>query len=82
MSRNTARARSGNDRTALYQTITDKIIAELGAGRVPWVQPWGTVTAKAPLRGAGATSSHRNASPRKSTAAPFPSTSGKGRMLR
>ena len=29
--------------------ITDKIIAELEAGRVPWVQPWGTAAAKAPL---------------------------------
>ena len=25
----------------LYQEITDKIIAELEQGRVPWVQPWG-----------------------------------------
>src|SRR3546814_19386920 len=49
MSRTTARARSGNDRTSLYQEITDKIIAELEAGRVPWVQPWGTAEAKAPL---------------------------------
>src|SRR3546814_20737830 len=49
MSRTTARARSGNDRTSLYQEITDKIIAELEAGRVPWVQPWGTAEATAPL---------------------------------
>jgi antirestriction protein ArdC len=49
MSRHTARARTGQDRTGLYQEITDKIIAELEAGRVPWVQPWGTVAAKAPL---------------------------------
>ena len=33
------------DRTSLYQEITDKIIAELEQGRVPWVQPWGGVTA-------------------------------------
>jgi antirestriction protein ArdC len=38
---------SGGDRTNLYQEITDKIIAELEAGRVPWVQPW--AAAKAPL---------------------------------
>ena len=25
----------------LYQDVTDKIIAELKAGSVPWVQPWG-----------------------------------------
>ncbi|MFV0299541.1 MAG: ArdC-like ssDNA-binding domain-containing protein, partial [Paracoccus sp. (in: a-proteobacteria)] len=29
--------------------MTDKIIAELEAGRLPWVQPWGTAAAKAPL---------------------------------
>jgi antirestriction protein ArdC len=44
-----ALARSGKDRTSLYQEITDKIIAELEAGRVPWVQPWGTAAAKASL---------------------------------
>ena len=49
MSHSAARARAGRDRTSLYQEITDKIIAELEAGRVPWVQPWGTVAAKAPL---------------------------------
>jgi antirestriction protein ArdC len=49
MSRSTARARNGQDRPGLYQEITDKIIAELEAGRVPWVQPWRTVAANAPL---------------------------------
>ena len=49
MSRHAARARSGKDRASLYQEITDNIIAELEAGRVPWVQPWGTVAAKASL---------------------------------
>ena len=49
MSRLAARARAGHDRTSLYYEITDKIIAELEAGRVPWVQPWGTAAAKAPL---------------------------------
>jgi antirestriction protein ArdC len=34
---------------SLYQEITEKIIAELEAGRVPWVQPWGTSAAKASL---------------------------------
>ena len=43
------RARTGQDRASLYDEITDKIIAELDAGRVPWVQPWGTNAAKAPL---------------------------------
>jgi hypothetical protein len=50
MSRSIARARAGRDRTSLYQEITDKIIAELEAGRVPWVQPWGTAAAKASLK--------------------------------
>src|SRR5437016_522781 len=49
MSRSVVRARIGQDRTNLYQEITDKIIAELEAGRVPWVQPWGTAAAKASL---------------------------------
>ena len=49
MSRHTARAHSGSERTGLYDEITHKIIAELEAGRIPWVQPWGTAAAKAPL---------------------------------
>src|SRR4029077_5924124 len=49
MSRSAARARAGQDRTSLYSEITSKIIAELEAGRVPGVQPWGTAAAKAPL---------------------------------
>src|SRR2546423_13287865 len=49
MSRNTTRARTGSDRSSLYDDITNKIIGELEAGRVPWVQPWGTAAAKAPL---------------------------------
>src|ERR1700681_1740957 len=49
MSRSATRARVGHDRTSLYSELTDKIIAELEAGRVPWVQPWGTAAAKAPL---------------------------------
>ncbi|WP_095203521.1 ArdC family protein [Mesorhizobium carmichaelinearum] len=59
MPRNTASARSGNDRTGLYQEITDKIIAELEAGRIPWVQPWGTAAAKAPLAMPENASTHR-----------------------
>ena len=42
------RARPGGARSNLYDDITDKIIAELEEGRLPWVQPWGTA-AKAPL---------------------------------
>ncbi|RKD74882.1 zincin-like metallopeptidase domain-containing protein [Rhizobium sp. WW_1] len=49
MSRKTASARAGQDRASLYDEITDKIIAELEDGRIPWVQPWGTAAAKAPL---------------------------------
>ena len=36
-------------RTSLYQEITSRIIAELEAGRLPWVQPWGTSAVQAPL---------------------------------
>lgn len=49
MSRQNRRAGARHDRTNLYSEITDKIIDELEAGRVPWVQPWGTAAAKAPL---------------------------------
>ncbi|ALA17792.1 MULTISPECIES: ArdC family protein [unclassified Chelatococcus] len=49
MSRHKQNAGARRDRTNLYSEITDKIIAELEAGRVPWVQPWGTAAAKAPL---------------------------------
>ena len=49
MSKMTVSARAGQNRASLYDEITDKIIAELEAGRVPWVQPWGTAAAKAPL---------------------------------
>lgn len=49
MSTHAVRARAGRDRLSLYQEITDKIIAELKVGRVPWVQPWGSATAKASL---------------------------------
>ena len=50
MSRSNRKTGAPRDRTNLYSEITDKIITELGAGRVPWVQPWGTAAAKAPLR--------------------------------
>jgi antirestriction protein ArdC len=49
MSRHPVWARAGESRANLYDEITDKIIAELQGGRVPWVQPWGTAAAKAPL---------------------------------
>ena len=49
MSRHAVRVRSGSGRASLYDEISDKIIAELEAGRLPWVQPWGTAAAKAPL---------------------------------
>lgn len=49
MSRHNRKSGARRDRRNLYSEITDKIIAELEAGRVPWVQPWGTSAAKAPL---------------------------------
>ena len=49
MSRHDRGVRTGSDRANLYDEITTKIIAELEAGRVPWVQPWGTSAARAPL---------------------------------
>ena len=38
-----------HDRASLYDDITNKIIGELEAGRLPRVQHWGTAAAKAPL---------------------------------
>ncbi len=49
MSRHDRTPRSGSDRTNLYDEITGKIIAELEAGQLPWVQPWGSSAARAPL---------------------------------
>jgi antirestriction protein ArdC len=49
MSRTKTPRRSGKDRTSLYDEITTRIIGELQVGRVPWVQPWGTAAAMAPL---------------------------------
>ena len=42
-------SRSAADRTNLYDEITSKIIAELEAGRLPWVPPWGSSAVAAPL---------------------------------
>jgi antirestriction protein ArdC len=44
-----AHPRPANDRTNLYEEITNKIIAELEAGCFPWVQPWGSSGVRAPL---------------------------------
>jgi len=49
MSKLDPRGRPSADRKSLYDEITGKILAELEAGRLPWVQPWGTAAAKAPL---------------------------------
>jgi antirestriction protein ArdC len=49
MSRSAVHARSGQARTSLYEDITNKIIAELEAGRLPWVQPWGSSGVSVPL---------------------------------
>ena len=45
-------ARADEGRASLYEEITSKIIGELEAGRVPWVQPWGTQATKAQLASA------------------------------
>ena len=49
MSRHDRMPPPARDRTNLYDDITGKIIADLEAGRFPWVQPWGTPAAGAPL---------------------------------
>lgn len=40
MAFHSSKERAVEARANLYQTITDRIIAELERGRVPWVQPW------------------------------------------
>ena len=49
MTREHRAAHKSGPRTNLYDDITDKIIAELEEGRLPWVQPWGSAAAQAPL---------------------------------
>ncbi|MET3596150.1 antirestriction protein ArdC [Mesorhizobium shonense] len=49
MSRHHRHARAGANRASLYEEITGKVIAELEAGRFPWVQPWGTSAGQAPV---------------------------------
>ncbi|MBV9510939.1 MAG: DUF1738 domain-containing protein [Caulobacteraceae bacterium] len=41
-------ARPAQDRASLYDEVTRKIVAELEAGRFPWVQPWGKAGAAGP----------------------------------
>lgn len=38
-------SRERREQGSLYQDVTDRIIAELEQGRVPWVQPWGRAKA-------------------------------------
>ena len=59
MSRHTAPVRSGQDRASIYREITDKIIIELEAGRIPWVQPWGMASATATIAMPRNASTHR-----------------------
>jgi len=49
MARQDRAPRESGARSSIYDDITSRIIAELEAGRLPWVQPWGTASAKAPL---------------------------------
>jgi len=49
MPRSTLNARPSGEGTNFYDDITNKIIAELQEGRIPWVQPWGTAAANAQL---------------------------------
>ena len=49
MTRSRSRPPAGGDRTSLYEEITGRIVAELEAGRLPWVQPWGSSAVAAPL---------------------------------
>ncbi|TGU45635.1 DUF1738 domain-containing protein [bacterium M00.F.Ca.ET.152.01.1.1] len=44
-SRKAGASRGGRSGASLYQEITDRIIAELERGIVPWVKPWGSAKA-------------------------------------
>ncbi len=46
--RRQTRRRRGAPRKDLYQSVTDTVIAQLEAGTVPWVQPWGRPDVTAP----------------------------------
>lgn len=37
--------RSSGERADIYQEVTDRIVAELENGRLPWVQPWSNTVA-------------------------------------
>lgn len=41
-------APGGSERVSLYDEVTAKIVAELEAGRAPWVRPWGKVSSGGP----------------------------------
>jgi antirestriction protein ArdC len=49
MTRSASRSRARTDRANIYDEITSRIIGELEAGRLPWVQPWGSSAVAAPL---------------------------------
>ncbi|OPF90475.1 DNA primase TraC [Rhodopseudomonas palustris] len=49
MTRPASKGHARTQRSNIYDEITTKIIAELEAGRLPWVQPWGSNTISAPL---------------------------------
>jgi len=49
MPRSSSRPAPSAERANLYDEITTRIITELEAGRLPWVQPWGTAGVSAPL---------------------------------
>ena len=47
-------------RASLYDEVTDRIVAELEAGRVPWVQPWSAPGAVGPALPRNALTGRRN----------------------
>jgi len=49
MPRSSSHPAPGAERANVYDEITTRIVAELEAGHLPWVQPWGTAGVSAPL---------------------------------
>lgn len=46
------------ERGDLYEEVTNRLIADLEAGRVPWVQPWGNASASLGLPRNASTARH------------------------
>jgi antirestriction protein ArdC len=56
---NTDQEQRSASRPGLYQEITDKIIRQIEAGTIPWVQPWASNTSLSIPRNASTQRAYR-----------------------